>query len=117
MCISPASCHTHFRSGPVASWLASAWRCSWHGLPCLHFHCALYYHRLKRSKGAFAQSHFFPTLSPLLTLIWPVLVLDQPSVPGRSRQSHIHLAVDRTIRFGDVIYPSIFLGGRSLVCW
>jgi hypothetical protein len=45
MCILSASCRPHFRSGPVASWPTSAWRCPRHGLPCLLFHYALGCHQ------------------------------------------------------------------------
>ena len=58
----------------------------------------------------------FSTLPPFLTLFGSVLVLDQPSVPGHTPRWGIHLAVDRTICFGNIIRPTIFLGGRSLVC-
>ncbi len=58
---------------------------------------------------------FFPIISSLLTLLGSVLVLDQPSVPGRAPWWRIHLAVDRTICFGDPIHPTVFLGGGFLV--
>jgi hypothetical protein len=58
---------------------------------------------------------FFPSLSPLLTLLGSVLVLDQPSVLGRSPWWRIHLAVDHTIYFGISIHSTVFLGGGFLV--
>ena len=58
---------------------------------------------------------FFPVLSSLLTLLGSVLVLDQPSVPGRTPRWRIHLDVDRTICFGNTIHSSVFLGGGFLV--
>jgi hypothetical protein len=58
---------------------------------------------------------FFPVLPSLLTLLGSVLVLDQPSVPGRTPCWRIHLAVDRNICFGNTIYSTVFLGGGFLV--
>ncbi len=58
---------------------------------------------------------FFTILSSLFTLLGSVLVLDQPSVPGRSPWWGIHLAVDHIICFGNAIHPAVFLGGRFLV--
>jgi hypothetical protein len=58
---------------------------------------------------------FFPILSSLLTLLGSVLVLDQPSVPGRTPWWRIHLAVDCTIRFGNNVRSTVFLGGGFLV--
>jgi hypothetical protein len=58
---------------------------------------------------------FFPTLSSLLTLPGSVLVLDQPSVPGRTPWWRIHLAVDCTICFGNTVRSAVFLGGGFLV--
>ncbi len=62
---------------------------------------------------------FIPILFSLLTLIGSVLVLDQPSVPGRTSWWGIHLDVDRTRCFGDAIHPAVtvflFLGERFLV--
>jgi hypothetical protein len=59
---------------------------------------------------------FFPILSSLLTLLGSVLVLDQPSVPGRTPWWRNHLDVDRTICFGNTIHSIVFLGGGFLVC-
>ena len=58
---------------------------------------------------------FFPILSSLLTLLGSVLVLDQPSVPGRTPWWRIHLAVDCTICFGNTVRSAVFLGGGFLV--
>ncbi len=58
---------------------------------------------------------FFPILSSLLTLLGSVLVLDQPSVPGRTPCWGVHLAVDRIICFCNAIHPAVFLGGKFLV--
>ncbi len=58
---------------------------------------------------------FFPIHSSLLTLLGSVLVLDQPSLPGRTTWWRIHLAVDHIICFGSTIHPAVFLGGRFLV--
>ena len=58
---------------------------------------------------------FFPMLSSLLTLLGLVLVLDQPSVPGRMPCWGAHLAVDRIICFGNAIHPAVFLDKRFLV--
>jgi O-antigen ligase len=58
---------------------------------------------------------FFPILSSLLTLLGSVLVLDQPSVPGRTPWWRIHLVVDRIICFGNTIHSTVFLGGGFLV--
>jgi hypothetical protein len=62
------------------------------------------------------NSTLFPPIpSSLLTLLGSVLVLDQPSVPGRTHWWGIPLVVDRIIRFGNAIHPAVFLGGRFLV--
>jgi hypothetical protein len=58
---------------------------------------------------------FLPIPSSLLTLLVSVLVLDQPSVPERTPWWRIHLAVDRTICFGNTVYSTVFLGGGFLV--
>jgi hypothetical protein len=58
---------------------------------------------------------FFPIPSSPLTLLGSVLVLDQPSVPGRTPWWRIHLDVDRTICFGNTIHSAVFLGGGLLV--
>jgi hypothetical protein len=58
---------------------------------------------------------FILILSSLLTLLGSVLVLDQPSVPGRTPWWRIHLAVDRTIFFGNTVRSAVFLGGGFLV--
>ena len=58
---------------------------------------------------------FFPILSSLLTPLVSVLVLDQPSVPGRAPGWRIHLAVDRTICLHNVVRPAVLLGGGFLV--
>jgi hypothetical protein len=58
---------------------------------------------------------FFPILSSLLTLLGSVLVLDQPSVLARTLWWRNHLDVDRTIRFGNTIHSTVFLGGGFLV--
>jgi hypothetical protein len=59
---------------------------------------------------------FFPIPFSLLTLLLgSVLVLDQPSLPGRTTWWGIRLAVDRIICFGNTIHPAVFLGGRFLV--
>ena len=58
---------------------------------------------------------FFPVLSLLLTLLGSVLVLDQPSVPGRTPCWRIHLAVDRTICLSNPLHSAVFLGGGFLV--
>jgi len=59
---------------------------------------------------------FFPILFSLLPLLGSVLVLDQPSVPETTPWWRNHLAVDRTIRFSNTIYSTVFLGGGFLVC-
>jgi hypothetical protein len=58
---------------------------------------------------------FFPILSSLLTLFGSILVLDQLSVLAGTPWLRNHLAVDRTICFGNTIRSTVFLGGRSLV--
>jgi hypothetical protein len=58
---------------------------------------------------------FFPIPSSLLTLPGSVLVLDQPSVPGRTPWWRLRLDVDRTICFGNIIRSTVFLGGGFLV--
>jgi hypothetical protein len=58
---------------------------------------------------------FFPTLSSLLTLLGSVLVLDRPSILGRTQWWRNHLDVDRTICFGNSIHSTVFLGGGFLV--
>jgi hypothetical protein len=58
---------------------------------------------------------FFPILSSLLTLLGSVLVLDQPSVPGRTPWWRLRLDVDRAICFGNTIHSTIFLGRGLLV--
>jgi len=55
---------------------------------------------------------FFPILSSLLG---SVLVLDQPSVPGRSPWWGKRVAVDRITCFDNFIHPAVFLGARFLV--
>jgi hypothetical protein len=57
-----------------------------------------------------------PLLFPILSsFLGSVLVLDQPSVLGRTPWWRIRLAVDRTICFGDTIHSTVFLGGGFLV--
>jgi hypothetical protein len=58
---------------------------------------------------------FFPIVSSLLTLLGSVLVLDQPSVQGRTSWRRNDLDVDRTICFGNTIHSTVFLGGGFLV--
>ena len=57
----------------------------------------------------------FPILSSLLILLGSGLVLDQPSVPGRTPCWRIHLAVDRTICLSNPLHSAVFLGGGFLV--
>ena len=57
---------------------------------------------------------FFPIIPSLLTL-GSVLVLDRPSVHGRTPWWRIHLDVDRAICFGDTIHSTVFLGRGFLV--
>ena len=59
---------------------------------------------------------FLSTLSSLLTLLGSVLVRDQSCAPPHSHWWRIHLAVDRIVSFGSIICPTLFPGGRSLVC-
>ena len=59
---------------------------------------------------------FFSILSSLLTLLLgSVLVLDQPSVLWRTPRWRIHLDVDCTICFSNIILSAVFLGGGLLV--
>src|SRR6266478_2481087 len=46
----PVSGRPYFRSSCVGSWPRSAWLCPWPGLSCLHFHCALGWHRQRHSQ-------------------------------------------------------------------
>ena len=57
----------------------------------------------------------FRILSSLPTLLRSVLVLDQPTVPERTPWWRLHLDVDRTVRFGNSIHTTVFLGGGLLV--
>src|SRR5580698_751947 len=59
--------------------------------------------------------YLYSFLYPFLTVLGSVLVLGQPSVPGRTPWWRIHLAVDRTICFGNTICSTAFLGGGLLV--
>ena len=58
---------------------------------------------------------YFPILISLLTFLGSVLVLDQPSIPGRTPWWRIHLAVDRAVCLGNTIHSTVFLGGGFLV--
>ena len=57
----------------------------------------------------------YPVLSSLLILLGSVLVLDQPSVHGRTSWWRNDLDVDRATCFGDTIHSTVFLGGGFLV--
>ena len=59
---------------------------------------------------------FLSILTSMLTLLWSVLVLDQPSVPGRTLWWRDHLDVDRIIYFGNTIRSTVSLGKGFLVC-
>ncbi len=70
---------------------------------------------MKRLHLCVIQLYFFPMPSSLLTVLGSVLVLDRPSVPGRTPCWGVHLAVDRIICFGNAIHPAVFLDKRFLV--
>jgi hypothetical protein len=58
---------------------------------------------------------FIPTLSSLLTPLGSVLVLDRPSLLGRTLWWRNRLDVGRTACFGNTVYSTLFLGGGFLV--